>query len=68
MERIKELISINEEVYEDYGWYLDLSNLDENNIDNFKAKFINDFSSKCCNDLILEGTEQFELIKRVNNI
>jgi hypothetical protein len=31
-------------------------------------KFINEFSLKCCNDLILEGTDKFELIKRINNI
>ncbi|QKE29969.1 hypothetical protein AACT_2912 [Arcobacter acticola] len=68
IERIEKFININEEIYEDYGWCLDLDNLNENNIDNFKAKFINEFSLKCCNDLILEGTDEFELIKRVDNI
>lgn len=43
IERIEKFININEEIYEDYGWCLDLDNLNENNIDNFKAKFINEF-------------------------
>jgi hypothetical protein len=68
MNKIQKLNEINEELYEDYGWCLDLKDLNTTNLEEYKTKMINEFTSKCCNDLLLEGTDSLEVVKRVLNV
>lgn len=68
MNKIEQLNEINEELFEDYGWGLDLEDLNTINIEEYKTKMINEFTTKCCNDLLLEGTDSFEVVKRVLDV
>ena len=68
MGKLKELQLILEEVLDQYGWTLKYDLVDETKIEEYKNDFIEQFSKKCCNNLILENSDDFTIIKRVQNV
>ena len=68
MGKLKELQLILEEVLDQYGWTLKYDLVDETKIEEYKNDFIEQFSKKCCNNLILENSDDFTFIKRVQNV
>ena len=68
MEKLEELQLILEEVLDQYGWTLKYDLVDETKIEEYKNDFIEQFSKKCCNNLILENSNDFTIIKRVQNV
>lgn len=68
MGKLKELQLILDNVLEQYGWTLKYDLVDETKIEDYKNDFIEQFSNKCCGNLILENSDDFAIIKRVQNV
>ena len=68
MGKLKELQLILDDVLDQYGWMLKYVLVDETKIEEYKNDFIEQFSKKCCNNLILENSDDFTIIKRVQNV
>ena len=68
MTRIENLENILYEILDDYGWTMKNEITEQTNIDSYKEELIKLFSEKCCNNLILENTDEYNIIERIQNV